>query len=166
MTQLNVITTAVQIRVGDTGWGCNSKKKKKKKEKYKDKTLLCKRNGKNVTQKGLLFCFLGERRTILLLSPVDAELNTRRGTDISVPLLIQMLHLYTEKENQSWLMITPKHTYFFNEKMNYTEVFKKNPNSSLLKSENTTPSWKQAVPKICFGWVELTVHIAINSNQL
>lgn len=30
MTQLNVITTAEQIRVWDTGWGCNSKKKKRK----------------------------------------------------------------------------------------------------------------------------------------
>lgn len=119
-----------------------------------------------MTQKGLLFCFLRGQRTITLLSPVDAELNTRRGTDISIPLLIQMLHLYIEKENQSRLMITLKYTYFFNEKMNYAEVFKKNPNSSLLKSENTTPSWKQAVPKICFGWVELTVHISINSNQL
>lgn len=127
---------------------------------------MCKHNGKNVTQKGLLFCFLRGQRTITLLSPVDAELNTRRGTDISIPLLIQMLHLYIEKENQSRLMITLKYMYFFNEKMNYTEVFKKNPNSSLLKSENTTPSWKQAVPKICFGWVELTVHISINSNQL
>lgn len=43
MTQLNVIRAAVQIRVWDTGWGCNSKKKEDKKE---DKTSLCKHDKK------------------------------------------------------------------------------------------------------------------------
>lgn len=47
MTQLNVIRAAVQIRVWDIGWGCNSKKKKDK--KGEDKTSLCKHSGKNMT---------------------------------------------------------------------------------------------------------------------
>ncbi|KAI1242412.1 hypothetical protein IHE44_0005952 [Lamprotornis superbus] len=52
MTQLNVIRAAVQIRVLDIGWGCNSKKKEDKKEE--DKMSLCKHNDKNSTQKSCL----------------------------------------------------------------------------------------------------------------
>lgn len=69
MTQLNVIRAAVQIRVWDIGWGCNSKEKEDKEE---DKTSLCKHNGKNVTQKGLFSFFWGEKDTITVTNTCRA----------------------------------------------------------------------------------------------
>lgn len=79
--------------------------------KREDQISLYNHSGKNVIQKGLLFCFLRGQRKITLLSPIHAKLKTGRGNDISVPLLIQILHSGAEKENESWLITTPKHVF-------------------------------------------------------
>lgn len=83
---------------------------------------------------------------------MHAELKIGRG-ETFIPLLIQLFHLHLEKENQSWLMTIWKHTYFFNGKVNYTEVFKNKMLISEVRKHNHLLGSKLC-QKICFGWVE------------